>query len=142
MISGALLQCLIAFPRARHALLRALPAGGVQTGRGDRFNMDNPAARSLVEMVRQINEIGRRARSGEPGPDDYLRAVSSDPVTEWFTDLLREKNTELEVERDRADRLASALRNWFKAKDLNAADASQADIQLARFLRDSERSES
>lgn len=72
--------------------------------------MDSPAARSLVETVRQINEMVRRARSGEPSVEDYLRIVSADPVTEWFSGLLREKSEELEQERQRADRLARALR--------------------------------
>ncbi len=48
-----------------------------------------------MEMVRTINEMSRRARAGEPGVEDYLRAVSADPVTEWFTALLQEKNDEL-----------------------------------------------
>jgi hypothetical protein len=72
--------------------------------------MDIPGAASLLETVRQMNEMARRARSGEPSVEDYLRMVSSDPVTEWFTGLLREKNEELEQERQRGDRLARALR--------------------------------
>ena len=66
--------------------------------------MDSPAARSLMETVRQINEMGRRARAGgEPGVEAYLRIVASDPTTEWFTELLREKSQELATERERAD---------------------------------------
>jgi hypothetical protein len=72
--------------------------------------MDIPGAASLLETVRQMNEMARRARSGEPSVEDYLRMVSSDPVTEWFTGLLREKNEELEQERQRGDRLARELR--------------------------------
>jgi hypothetical protein len=72
--------------------------------------MDIPGAASLLETVRQMNEMARRARSGEPSVEDYLKMVSSDPVTEWFTGLLREKNEELEQERQRGDRLARALR--------------------------------
>ena len=72
--------------------------------------MDNPAASSLTEMVRKMNEVIRRERSGEPSAEDYLRIVSADPVTEWFTTLLREKNEELEQERRRGDRLARELR--------------------------------
>jgi hypothetical protein len=72
--------------------------------------MDNPAGRSLMETIRKVSEMGRRARSGEPSAEDYLRAVGSDPTTQWFTALLREKNEELEKERQRADRLARALR--------------------------------
>jgi hypothetical protein len=71
--------------------------------------MEYPAARSLMETVRQINEIGRRARSGEPQVEDYLRVVASDPTTQWFTELLREKNEELNRERERADQLAREL---------------------------------
>jgi hypothetical protein len=99
--------------------------------------MDNPAARSLMEMVRKLNEMGHRARSGEPGVEDYLRAVSSDPATEWFTGLLREKREELEEERQRADRLARALRAWYSAKDARGSDGSpsELDLQLVNVLQ-------
>jgi hypothetical protein len=79
--------------------------------------MDIPGAASLLETVRQMNEMARRARSGEPSVEDYLRMVSSDPVTEWFTGLLREKNEELEQERQRGDRLARALRACGRADE-------------------------
>ncbi len=72
--------------------------------------MDNPAGRSLTELVRKMSEVGRREGSGDPDAEEYLRIVSSDPVTEWFTKLLREKNEELEQERRRGDRLARELR--------------------------------
>jgi hypothetical protein len=73
--------------------------------------MDNPAADSIVETVRRLNELTRRARSGEPTVDDYLSALASDPVTEWFTVLLRERTEDLEREKRRADRLAARLRD-------------------------------
>jgi hypothetical protein len=101
--------------------------------------MDNPAVWSLVETVRQLNEMARRARSGEPNVEDYLRIVSSDPVTEWFTGLLREKNEELEQERQRADRLARALRAWHAAtaERLSAnVSANEAELQLIDILRE------
>jgi hypothetical protein len=78
-------------------------------GRGK--SMENPAADSIVETVRKLNEMTRRARLGEPTVDDYLRALASDPVTEWFTVLLRERTEELEREKRRADRLAATLRD-------------------------------
>jgi hypothetical protein len=81
------------------------------------LSMDIPGAASLLETVRQMNEMARRARSGEPSVEDYLRMVSSDPVTEWFTGLLREKNEELEQERQRGDRLARALRACGRADE-------------------------
>jgi hypothetical protein len=74
-------------------------------------SMDNPAADSIVETVRKLNEMTRRARSGEPTVDDYLRALASDPVTDWFTVLLRERTEDLEREKRRADRLAARLRD-------------------------------
>jgi hypothetical protein len=99
-------------------------------------NMDDPAARSLMETVRKINEMGRRARSGEPEVEDYLRAIASDPIAEWFTELLREKNEELRKEREQADRLACALRAWYRAK--NAKDSSEsrdeAELRLVNVL--------
>ena len=99
--------------------------------------MDNAAARSLMETVRKINELARRARSGEPSVEDYLRAVSSDPVTQWFTELLQEKSEELEQERQRADRLACALRAWHEAKDTRefAGATNGPDLQLVNVLK-------
>src|SRR5262245_41671184 len=94
--------------------------------------MDHPAARSLMETVRKINEMGRRARSGEPQVEDYLQAVNSDPTTEWFTELLREKNEELRKESERVDQLACALRAWYRAK--HEASASEPDSQLVKIL--------
>jgi AraC-like DNA-binding protein len=99
--------------------------------------MDHPAARSLMETVRKINEMGRRARLSDPEVADYLRALTSDPTTEWFTELLREKNEELTKERDRADQLASALRAWYRTKHAAAGDqsADAAELQLVNLLR-------
>jgi hypothetical protein len=99
--------------------------------------MDYPAGWHLMEMVREINDIGRRARSGAPGVDDYLRAVTSDPTTEWFTALLREKSANLERETQRADQLACALRAWYGAKQTRMSDVSvnEADFQLVNTLR-------
>ena len=90
-----------------------------------------------MEMVRKVNEIGHRARSGAPGADDYLRSVASDPTTEWFTELLLEKNEELTKERERADRLACALRDWYRAKQARTAEqsADEAESQLINLLR-------
>jgi hypothetical protein len=100
--------------------------------------MDNPAARSLMETVRQINEIGRRAKSGQPGPEDYLRAVSQDPTTEWFTELLREKNEQLQTERRQSDRLANALRAWHreKAAGTSAEIHEEAELRLFKILQE------
>jgi hypothetical protein len=95
--------------------------------------MDNPAADALLETVRKIKQMSQRARAGELGVEDYLRAVSSDPVTEWFTGLLREKNEELEKERERSDRLANALRAWRRA---GGESGSEAELQLLRVLRE------
>ena len=97
-----------------------------------------PAADSLVEMVRRLNEMTRRARSGEPTIDDYLQAVASDPTTEWFTVLLREKTEELEKERARANRLARAGRKWYCAMGARLSEhtCSEAELDLARALRD------
>lgn len=99
--------------------------------------MDSPGAQHLMETVRKIGEIGRRARSGAPSADDYLRALASDPTTEWFGELLREKNVELAQERERSDRLASALRTWHRTKRVGAAQqsADQADLELLDVLR-------
>lgn len=98
--------------------------------------MNNPAADFLMETVRQLNETARRARTGEPTVEDYLRALESDPVTKWFSDLLREKKDEFEKERLRADRLASAGRNWYAATRtrLSNAEGSQAEIELYKVL--------
>ena len=98
--------------------------------------MDNPGALHLMEMVRKINEIGQRARSGAESADDYLRAVASDPTTEWFTELLREKNEELTKERERTGQLACALRAWYRAKHARTGEqsADEADLQLVNLL--------
>ena len=98
--------------------------------------MDNPGARSLMEMVRKINEIGHRARSAAAGADDYLRSVDSDPTTEWFSELLREKNEELTKERERADQLACALRAWYRAKHATPREpsADEAEMKLIHLL--------
>jgi len=96
--------------------------------------MDIPQADSLMEMVRTINEMSRRARAGEPGIEDYLRAVSADPVTEWFTSLLREKNEELQTERERSDRLANALRTWRRELDEGESNKFESDAEL-RLLK-------
>ena len=90
-----------------------------------------------MDVVRRINEIGRRARLGPPSVEDYLRGMAADPTTAWFTELLREKNTELENERQRADQLTGALRAWHRAKRAETSDssASEADSQLENSLR-------
>ena len=99
--------------------------------------MDNPAAWHLMEMVRKVNDIGQRARSGAPGVDDYLQTLASDPTTDWFTEILREKSAELERERQRTDQLACALRVWYRSKQAGASDlsASQAESQLVNALQ-------
>jgi hypothetical protein len=91
--------------------------------------MGNPAADSLLETVQKINEIARRARSGEPQVEDYLHAVSCEPRTEWFTTLLREKNEELLKEREQFDRLCSAVRAWYTDRS-----ESEANLRLAKVL--------
>ena len=93
-----------------------------------------------MESLRKINEIGRRAGSGEPRVEDYLRTLASDPTTEWFTELLREKNRELETERQRTDELARALRAWYCAKVIETTEhpGSGADMQLIEILRATE----
>jgi hypothetical protein len=96
--------------------------------------MDLPAANSLMEMVRTINQMSRRARAGEPGMEDYLKALSADPVTEWFTALLQEKNDELQTERERSERLASALRAWWRERVEAESNICQSDAEL-RLLR-------
>ena len=97
--------------------------------------MDMPGADSLREMVSRINEIGHRSRSGDPSVESYLQGIAADPMTEWFTDLLREKNVELANERQRADRIVRALQSWHEAKDAGVP-ASEADAQLAKVLRE------
>jgi hypothetical protein len=94
--------------------------------------MNNPATDLLLDMVRQINEIGRRARSGAPGVDDYLEIIKADPTTQWFTDLLRDKNAELQTEKQRTSDLSAALWAWLRAKQ-SALDS--ADRQLIDSLR-------
>jgi mannitol-1-phosphate/altronate dehydrogenase len=83
-----------------------------------------------------MNEMGRRARLSDPEVEDYLRALASDPTTEWFTELLREKNEELTKERDRADQLACALRAWYRTKHAAAGgpSADEAELQLVNLL--------
>jgi len=89
-----------------------------------------------METVRRISEIGKRARLGAPSADDYLRALAADPTTEWFSELLREKNEELTKERERADQMAGALRAWYRAKQATSGvSADAADLQLAETLR-------
>jgi hypothetical protein len=88
-----------------------------------------------METVRMINEMGRRARAGEPGVDAYLQRVAADPVTEWFTELLREKSAELERERQRTDQLANALRMWHAARIDGAECPTEADVELIGVLR-------
>jgi hypothetical protein len=106
--------------------------------RGKRKSMYNPAADSIVETVRKLNEMTRRARAGEPAVDDYLRALASDPVTEWFTVLLREKTEQLEKERERTDHLAGACRRWFSEASTRLAEnhGSAAEAGLANVLRE------
>jgi hypothetical protein len=99
--------------------------------------MDNPAAGSLAETIRKIQEMARKARSGDPSVEDYLQIVSADPVTAWFTELLREKNEELEQERQRADRLIRALRGWYAARAAGASAGvatSEGDLLLINAL--------
>ena len=76
--------------------------------------------------------------AGEPAVDDYLRALASDPVTEWFTVLLREKTEELEKERERADRLTGACRRWFSEVHSRLAEnhCGAAEADLANVLRE------
>ena len=90
-----------------------------------------------METVRKISEIGQRARSGAPSADDYLRALASDPTTEWFSELLREKNEDLTKERERADQVATALRAWYRTKLETPGQQSvdEADLQLLDILR-------
>jgi hypothetical protein len=109
----------------------------METNEREATNMACPAADFILDTVRQLNETIRRARSGEPTVDDYLRALESDPVTKWFTDLLREKGEELEKERQRADRLAFALRKWHddSRTRLSNGQASNADLELYNVLR-------
>src|SRR5262245_20618088 len=102
--------------------------------------MDNPAAKSLMETVLKINEMGRRARSGHREVEDYLRTVTSDPTTEWFTEVLREKNEELIRERERADQLTCALRVWYRSRHATEHEesADEADLQLVNVLHSME----
>ena len=89
--------------------------------------MDNPGALQLMEMVRKISEIGKKARSGAPSADDYLRALASDPTTMWFTELTKE--------RERADQLACGLRAWYRAKHATTGESpAEPDLQLINLL--------
>ena len=92
--------------------------------------MDMPGADFIMESVRKINQMSQRARAGEPGIEEYLQMVSSDPTTQWFTELLREKNDELLKEKDRSARLAHALRAWCQ----NREDDHDADFALIKTL--------
>jgi hypothetical protein len=100
--------------------------------------MYNPAADSLMDTVRKFNEMTRRARAGEPAAEDYLQAVASDPVSEWFTILLREKAEELRTEQARADRLAAVCRRWYADTNRRFSDGrcSAAEVDLVKALRE------
>lgn len=88
-----------------------------------------------MDLVRQVNEMGRRARSGEPGVEDYLRILAADPTTQWFTELLREKSDELEKEKKRTDELVFAVRAWYQARQAGPEQAgSEAETQLIQAL--------
>ena len=100
---------------------------------GNRAIMQDPATQSLLETVRKINHMARKMRSGEPGIEDYLREITADPATEWFTQLLREKNQELENERKHSDLLVSALKRWARQRKAVGSEAG-ADSQLLDFL--------
>jgi hypothetical protein len=99
--------------------------------------MEIPGADSLMETVRLINRIGKANRSAQSNMDEYLDGISLDPITEWFTDLLREKTAELDKERERADRVANALSEWYGASHGRISDgsASEADVKLAEIIR-------
>ena len=98
--------------------------------------MDNPAARSLLDTIRQINEMAERARSGQPGVEEYLRAVAADPTTAWFTELLHEKTAEVEAERNRADEMARALQVWYQTRhEASELSTSEGDEKLIEVLR-------
>ena len=96
--------------------------------------MDFPAAHALTAKVREIEALVRKARAGEPTAEDYLRAVNSDPAAEWYRDLLREKNEELEQERGRSTELVQALHKWMEARSASG-QVSDADAQLIETLR-------
>jgi len=93
-----------------------------------------------METVRKINQVAKRAGSDALEVDDYLRAVTSDPMTEWFTELLSEKNKELKREQQRSGELARALRAWYQAKDATEGHESggEAELELVKVLRDME----
>jgi hypothetical protein len=98
--------------------------------------MENPAAHDLMEMVRRFKEISRGGGPGVPTVEDYLRAVSADPTTQWFTELLREKTDELDKERRQAGQLTCALRAWHRAKQEGTErSASEADLHLVQSLQ-------
>ena len=99
--------------------------------------MENPVVGNILDTVRQINEIARKARSGEPTAEDYLKTISSDPVGKWFAELLRERNDELEKEKQRVDRLSGALRAWYAARSssLSGESATEAERSLANLLQ-------
>ena len=97
--------------------------------------MEYSAAHSLMETVRKINHLVQRGRSSEFSVDEYLRTVSQDPRTQWFTELLREKNEELWNERERWDRLAAALRAWHSSVMERESPAQDTDMQILAALR-------
>lgn len=88
-----------------------------------------------MESVRLLNEMGRRARAGQPEVENYLHSVASDPITGWFTELLREKSAELEHERHRVDQLTSAVRAWHQTRIEGSQCPSGADVQLVNVLQ-------
>jgi hypothetical protein len=100
--------------------------------------MDNPAGRSLMGLVRKMNELGQRAKADKPEVEDYLREISSDPLTSWFTELLDEKNRELAGEKEQSDRLAVALRAWYAAKAARscAESTDEAESRLTDVLHE------
>jgi hypothetical protein len=100
--------------------------------------MDNPAARSLMETVQKLNRIGKLAGANKPEVDDYLRGIDSDPLSDWFTELLREKDQELAGQRQQSDRLAVALRDWYAAKAARTAvePPGEAELRLAQVLHE------
>jgi hypothetical protein len=100
--------------------------------------MYNPAADSLMDTVRRFNEMTRRARSGEPSVEDYLQTLASDPVAQWFTEVLREKSEDLQKEQARMDRLTAACKRWYTEATprLSANRGTVAEAELASILRD------
>jgi hypothetical protein len=89
-----------------------------------------------MELVRRANQIGQVAGADKPEVEDYLREISADPMTEWFTELLHEKNQELAVEKEQSERLAGALRDWYTAKWASAESSSEAESRLTDVLHE------